>query len=130
MKQCSKCKESKDLELFCKDSSRKDGHQSLCKRCHSQVMINRYNELKNYTNSFKTDGCAKCKDKRLYLLDFHHLDPSIKDDTMARLTTKYSMERLANEIAKCVVLCANCHREYHHLNRIDSAFTTEKYLDL
>lgn len=128
MKQCYKCKESKDLELFCKDSSRKDGHQNLCKACHSQVMINRYNELKNYTNSFKVNGCAKCKDKRLYLLDFHHLDPSIKDDKMARLTTKYSMNRLANEIAKCVVLCANCHREYHHMNRIDSSFTTEQYL--
>jgi len=37
MKQCSRCKEKKDLSLFSKDTARKDGHNHRCKACHSDV---------------------------------------------------------------------------------------------
>ena len=45
-------------------------------------------------------------------LDVHHVDPNEKDFTIAANTNKaYAL--VSEEIKKCVLLCANCHREYH-----------------
>jgi len=51
------------------------------------------------------EGCVES-------FDFHHTDPSKKDFTLSgRLS--YSWERIKNELDKCDLLCANCHRELH-----------------
>lgn len=64
-------------------------------------------------NSLKT-SCAKCGEDRLYLIDFHHIDPKQKSFTISDNYQK-STALLAEEVKKCVCLCANCHREYHYL---------------
>lgn len=52
-------------------------------------------------------GYQKC----MAALDIHHTNPEIKEFTIsARLV---SWDRLTRELDKCVVLCANCHRETH-----------------
>jgi hypothetical protein len=48
MKKCSKCKETKELSLFYKDSHAKDNLKSYCKKC-SSMMCYKY-ELLNKTN--------------------------------------------------------------------------------
>jgi hypothetical protein len=45
-------------------------------------------------------------------LDFHHLNPDTKDRGIA-VMKNYSEKRLRLEIAKCILVCANCHREIH-----------------
>lgn len=58
-------------------------------------------------------GCAVCGyDESPNALDFNHY----KGEKVANLTkmTTYSWHRIAEEIAKCVVLCANCHRRWTH----------------
>ena len=72
--------------------------------------------------------CAKCGESRGYVLDYHHLDPSIKEEGIARMTSnKYRLEAVIDEIKKCVVLCSNCHREFHYLEDREQ-LTIEKYL--
>lgn len=44
--------------------------------------------------------------------DFHHLDPSTKEFTIGE-NMFVSEERFFNEVDKCVLLCANCHRITH-----------------
>lgn len=49
------------------------------------------------------------------VFDFHHMDPSTKDPKIktgfaAAYTSSDSMQ---SELSKCVLLCANCHREIH-----------------
>lgn len=57
-------------------------------------------------------GCAHCGMKDWRCLEFHHRDPSEKEFTLA--TAKgTTMKRLEAEIAKCEVVCANCHRIHH-----------------
>jgi len=49
----------------------------------------------------------------LEALEFHHLLPSHKDIGISQWRAIASYEKLAVEASKCVMLCANCHREVH-----------------
>ena len=52
-------------------------------------------------------GCSRCGETDQRVMQFHHVDPSTKLFTIAN--GAQSAARLRAEIAKCVVLCANCH---------------------
>lgn len=57
-----------------------------------------------------TQRCAKCGENHPAVLDHHHIDRATKRFPVAN----WSQHRLAvvmAEAAKCVVLCANCHRK-------------------
>lgn len=59
-------------------------------------------------------GCEICGyNKCLVALDFHHKDPKTKDLTIARAIRHWGTEKLNEEMKKCMILCANCHRELH-----------------
>ena len=78
-------------------------------------MRKKYQENKDIISDMKANqGCVKCGDTRSYVLDYHHIDPTTKEGTIARMVsnhyTSLNNETL-EEIKKCVVLCANCHRE-------------------
>lgn len=56
--------------------------------------------------------CAICGyEKYTGALEFHHIDPSQKDFTISNDRAK--LEESIEESKKCVLLCANCHRELH-----------------
>jgi len=42
-------------------------------------------------------------------MQFHHLDPSKKVDNVSAMARGYSLKKIAAEMSKCIVLCANCH---------------------
>lgn len=91
--------------------------QSACKTCVREREKNKYKAHKNELNSYKEEHkCAKCGYNKFYAIDFHHLDPSIKDFTIASNPRK-SMKSLMSELDKCIPLCSNCHREFHYLER-------------
>ncbi len=54
-------------------------------------------------------GYSKCPGA----LDFHHRDPKKKDFGLAVKGLTRSWEKIQKEIDKCVLVCANCHREIH-----------------
>ena len=58
-------------------------------------------------------GCVRCGEKHIACLEFHHRDPSDKEVTLGSRAGHISNEKLLAEIAKCDVLCANCHRKEH-----------------
>jgi len=57
--------------------------------------------------------CYFCSEANSVCLDFHHVNPKTKKFNVAKMSGSFSMENLLNEISKCVVLCANCHRKLH-----------------
>ncbi len=58
-----------------------------------------------------TRSCQLCGyDTCIEALDFHHVDPSQKD---LLLHKKDLTVEVKAELDKCMVLCANCHREVH-----------------
>lgn len=59
------------------------------------------------------NGCRECGEKHPACLEFHHRDPSQKELTLASKMGQLGMGKLLAEIAKCDVLCSNCHRKLH-----------------
>ena len=75
-------------------------------------------EKKRIIDEGRSGGCIKCGEDRLPCLDYHHRDGKAdKVGDMARMR-RFSIQRLLAEIAKCDVLCANCHRWHHHEERL------------
>ena len=126
---CSKCNKELPLTDFNWRDKSKGIYRSECKFCHSQYMKDKYQEKKQTVSDLKSQSkCAKCGDTRGYVLDYHHLDPNAKENTIARMTSNYySLDRVMNEIQKCICLCANCHREFHYLER-EQQITIQEYL--
>lgn len=126
---CTKCGRELPLEDFNWRDKSKGTRRSECKYCHSDYMKKRYQEKKQVVQELKeTSRCAKCGESRGYVLDYHHLDPSQKENTIARMTSNYySLNRVYNEISKCICLCANCHREFHHFEET-KGITIAEYL--
>jgi len=59
----------------------------------------------------KFNGCGKCGYNICdAALEFHHLDPSEKDFKISSMTKE---KDIIKEVEKCVLLCSNCHREFH-----------------
>lgn len=129
---CSKCGKELPLEMFNWRDKAKGTRRADCKECHSGYMKAKYQENKDIVGEIKSQkGCAKCGDTRPYVLDFHHTDPSTKVEKISRMVSNnYSMNNpiLLNEIDKCVVLCANCHREWHYFKERNNELTIEKYI--
>jgi L-lysine 2,3-aminomutase len=58
-------------------------------------------------------ACETCGERRPPCLDFHH--PDEKDLGVAEMVAHgYANESIREEIDRCEVLCANCHRVHHH----------------
>jgi hypothetical protein len=45
------------------------------------------------------------------VLEFHHLDPGLKEFQLSHNGATRSLARSRAEARKCILLCANCHRE-------------------
>lgn len=73
---------------------------------------NRASKNKEYIDAYKLKHpCLICGEREPIALDFHHVDPSIKSFEISSKTC--SLTQLKEEIGKCAVLCANCHRKVH-----------------
>ena len=67
-----------------------------------------YNELMN--DKF----CQKCGESDTIVLEWHHIDPTKKDMSVADMLTRRGKQTIIEEMDKCMCLCANCHRRLHH----------------
>jgi ribosomal protein L44E len=61
--------------------------------------------------------CTKCGFNHTAALDFHHIDPSNKTGSVNQLVSDGRFKAAFEEMEKCIVLCANCHRIHHHEER-------------
>jgi len=59
------------------------------------------------------ESCRICGEARPETLDFHHIRDK-RESVAVMAKHDYSISSIAEEIEKCVILCANCHRVYHN----------------
>jgi transposase-like protein len=75
--------------------------------------------LYEYLQRIKAQAsCKYCGENHPAVLQFHHRDPKEKEFEVSSFVyhQKGGPARLEAEIAKCDVLCANCHLKYHYDN--------------
>lgn len=71
-------------------------------------------EKVGYVNQLKSEPCMDCGVRYPpYVMDFDHRDPLDKVASVSSLMTKGWAVVLA-EIAKCDLVCSNCHRIRTH----------------
>ena len=59
--------------------------------------------------------CNDCKLKYVdCVFEFHHIDPTTKIHTDPSKVFMFCDKRIEEELSKCIMLCANCHRIRHH----------------
>ena len=111
-RECPCCKNNLPLDAFYARRG-KDGSSVYCKECTSDQSLKRQRALKEQAIQYKGGKCSVCDySKYQGALEFHHLDPSEKDFTISQVRHT-SFEKIKKELDKCVLLCANCHREVH-----------------
>lgn len=78
------------------------------------VKDRRRNRLKRWFHEFKRRECRcdQCGEEHPATIEFHHVE-SKEFDVSIMVNHGYSKERIMAEIAKCKVLCANCHVRTH-----------------
>lgn len=68
--------------------------------------------MTGYLRWYKDVPCADCgKAYPHYVMDLHHEDATQKLMHPGNLVSCGSWEIMLTELAKCTVLCSNCHRE-------------------
>lgn len=79
-----------------------------------EAVKKRRKHLRELARKYLGDQCMICGYKRCSgALDFHHRDPKHKEFGLSERGLTRSWEKIREEIEKCVLICANCHREVH-----------------
>lgn len=139
MKRCCNCQETKELTEFSKKKSASDGLNSRCKICTRLFTQKHYQDNKEYyrekarkreeplikaiqelIQQEKDKPCKDCGRKfPPWCMDFDHLDN--KEFTISQFRSEtLQIDKIKEEIAKCEVVCAVCHRDRTYKRRMPS----------
>lgn len=135
MKICSKCGLNKALSEFYVKDSRKNKLHAQCKSCfkehrktycakHYEQYKEQYRARAKISRKKRTDQfhnnmlaylqgkvCNNCGENDIRVLEFDHLDPLTKKFGIGQsLRLGYTWSQALDEIKKCQILCANCHK--------------------
>ncbi len=128
---CNHCGETKPVDEFNWRWKSRGERQRTCRSCQNKQKSNWY--LKNkethksnvYKNKLKkieaareyiwnylsTHPCQECGENDPSVLEFDHVKGKKKAEVTKLMRDGYSIGAIQQEIAKCVVLCANCHKK-------------------
>lgn len=132
---CSKCAKRLQLQDFVVNKSCIEGHTQICKTCNNTAQNTRAKNNPNTSiNRLKASNKAKAITRSKLLayhdnelicvdcnytstipdvFDYHHINPDEKLYEISSILD-YKWETVKNEVDKCVLLCANCHRIRHY----------------
>lgn len=129
-KTCTKCGKIKSHKDFAQNKSKADGLNWQCRSCQARYHKRHYqahksayiaqakarkDALRAYILPIRLKCTVRgCGESHPAVLDFHHKDPNAKEAVVAQMIKSgWSIKRVKEELKKCVVLCANCHRKLH-----------------
>ena len=112
MKELRECPIHGLTEFTFQKSSSHHG-QFKCNKCETELATLKNQKRKIKAVEYKGGKCELCGyDKNISALEFHHTDPDKKDFTISGF--KCGWIDLQRELDKCIMICANCHREIHN----------------
>lgn len=83
---------------------------------NKQGVQKRREKMKFMAIQYKDNKCFDCQTSftEYNVYEFHHLDPQQKDFGIGSNGHTRSWDKVKQELDKCVMLCANCHRKRHY----------------
>lgn len=115
VKMCSTCNRELPVIDFYSNGYQPSGkkkYKSKCKNCQAVENSSRKEDIILKVVEFYSCnicGYNKCKQA----LEFHHIDPKGKEYKISELST-HKEDTIIKELEKCILVCANCHREIHY----------------
>lgn len=125
VKRCCTCKQVKPLTDFNRLRKAKDGHQPSCRACSSayhRANWDRYMaQIRARKKQLLADNrarivqflsercCMDCGESDLIVLEFDHLRDK-RHNISYLVRAGYEWAYILDEIQRCEVVCANCHR--------------------
>lgn len=107
-KPCVECQTEKPLTEFYKCSKEGKATRLMCKTCFNKQKRLRLNGM--IEKHFGGFVCSECGFKGVPgQFDCHHVDPTTKSRGISKMRS-YSEKKINEELDKCELLCANCHR--------------------
>jgi ArsR family metal-binding transcriptional regulator len=120
-KQCNICMQKADKKYYDNSEKRKNAVRERSRE-QLKMKIDFYNDYKSRLK------CAKCGESKSYMLDMHHVNTEDKvNEIYIMIQRGYTIEKIKEELEKCIPLCANHHREFHYLEN-NKGITLDKYL--
>ena len=109
---CPKCKKQKERKEFYDRKGK--GVQSFCKKCFNDRIKSFWTKRRLDVIKDKGGKCSVCGySKNPAALELHHKNPKDKKASWGKIKLM-GKEKFKAEIKKCVLICANCHRELHN----------------
>lgn len=126
LKVCCRCHYALPVQDFALRSKILNSRASMCKQCHRDYTKEHYGANKKYYRNknkqktkrheellrqLKSNPCVDCGGVfPWYCMDFDHRDSASKKAPVSRLRST-SKRLLLEEVAKCDLVCAICHRK-------------------
>ena len=140
MKICSRCHIRKSACSFPRNASRSDGRSRYCTPCQRDYIRSHYRRnkqqylyrnqerrvnLKALINKLKAGPCSDChRSYPPYVMDFDHVRGHKLRVIGRAAHSGVSYTTLLDEIAKCELVCSNCHRERTHVRLVNRTTTS------
>jgi len=95
--------------------AKRDGRRYSDRRLYLiDAVRKRRRKIRQMAVEYKGGRCQMCGYSRcIDALEFHHADSSGKDFSISEKGYTRSLAKVKEELDKCTLLCANCHREIH-----------------
>ena len=103
---CRDCQKEKTLEI-------RSNNPEKYKKRDREKKAKLYIERRAFIDKYKKSGCIICGESELVCLDFHHVNQEDKSFEIGNYFHIKPIKVVEEEIKKCVILCANCHRKVH-----------------
>lgn len=108
IKRAKHCKECSRAYIRSHYANNKDYYLSKARRRNLRIKTQAIQYIGNYLQSHP---CIDCGEKDILVLEFDHRDRNSKiGDINSIISGSGSLEKVSEEISKCDVRCANCHR--------------------
>jgi len=93
-----------------------------------KAVVKRRKNIRKMAVEYKGKSCAICGYNECFkALEFHHLHKDGKDFGITAKGYTRSWNNFKRELDKCILLCANCHREVHEgVTQLSRAIGIEK----
>lgn len=98
--ECKKCHIQRSLEI----------HKKNPERTYQATLRCKHKTRDRFWEYIKTLSCIDCDNNDPRVLEFDHVRGKKKANLASMISQGVSWENILKEIAKCEVVCANCHR--------------------